>query len=104
MSRDLARRLRVRVGDTLKLQTAQGVKPVRVLASVPFFSGLTGTVGMQLDQMRVWFNLPGQTALGVTAAPGTDLNGLTRAAAEVGARGGSTCTAVRLPSRDMNGC
>ncbi len=79
VSRDLARRLRVRVGDTLELQTVQGVKPVRVLASVPFFSGLTGTIGMELDQMRVWFNLPGQTALGITAAPGTDLNSLTRA-------------------------
>jgi len=79
VSRDLARRLRVRVGDTLELQTVQGVKPVRVLASVPFFSGLTGTIGIELDQMRVWFNLPGQTALGVTAAPGTDLNGLIRA-------------------------
>jgi putative ABC transport system permease protein len=76
VSRDLARRLQLRAGDTLPLQTTLGVRPVRVLASVPFFSGLSGTVGINIDQMRQWFNRPGQTALGVTADPGTDLTKL----------------------------
>lgn len=72
LSRDLAQRLKARSGDIFDLQTGQGTKPVNVLAVVPFFSGLTGTVGLEIDRMRSWFNRPGETALQIVAAPGVD--------------------------------
>jgi putative ABC transport system permease protein len=72
LSRDLAQRLKARTGDKLELQTAQGPKPVHVVAVVPFFSGLTGTLGLEIDRMRSWFNRPGETALQIAAAPGVD--------------------------------
>ncbi len=72
LSRDLAQRLNARTSDDLELQTAQGPKPVRVVAVVPFFSGLTGTLGLAIDRMRNWFNRPGDTALQIVAAPGVD--------------------------------
>ena len=40
------------------------------VAVVPFFSGLTGTLGLEIDRMRDWFNRPGETALQIVAAPG----------------------------------
>lgn len=72
LSRDLARRLHLRTGDTFTLQTAQGDKDVKVLASVPFFSGLTGVLGIELKNLQQWFNRPGQTALQVSVAGGAD--------------------------------
>ncbi|OOK83581.1 ftsX-like permease family protein [Mycobacterium kansasii] len=43
-----------------------------VLALVPYFSTVIGTVGMSLDQMRSWFDRPAATTLQITAAPGVD--------------------------------
>jgi putative ABC transport system permease protein len=73
LSRDLAQRLKLRVGDTFTLHTAQGDKSLPVLAVVPFFSGLTGALGLQLGLLRNWFHRGGETTLQVSLAPGTDL-------------------------------
>jgi|SRR5271166_1588176 len=78
LSRDLAQRLEARSGDAFDLQTGRGTKRVNVLAVVPFFSGLTGTVGLESDLMRSWFNRPGETALQIVAAPGVDRAALIR--------------------------
>ena len=43
-----------------------------MLALVPYFSTVIGTVGMDLDQMRAWFDRPAATTLQITAAPGVD--------------------------------
>jgi putative ABC transport system permease protein len=72
LTQNLGKTLGVRVGDTLQLQTPQGPKQTTVLALVPYFSTVIGTVGMGLDQMRTWFDRPGSTTLQVTAAKGTD--------------------------------
>ena len=45
---------------------------MRVLALVPYFSGMTGTVAMSLDAMQGWFVRPGASDLEITVAPGGD--------------------------------
>ena len=72
LSRDLARMLKVDVGDTLSIPTVQGPKQTTVLAETPFFSALNGAVAMPLSQMREWFDRPGATTLQVSAVDGTD--------------------------------
>ncbi|HZN84961.1 MAG TPA: FtsX-like permease family protein, partial [Mycobacterium sp.] len=42
------------------------------LAVVPYFSTVIGTVGMDLDQLRAWFDRPAATTLQIAAAPGVD--------------------------------
>lgn len=76
LSQNLGKTLDVRVGDDLQLQTPHGPRQAKVLALVPYFSTVIGTVGMGLDQMRTWFDRPGSTTLQVTAAKGTDPNRL----------------------------
>jgi putative ABC transport system permease protein len=46
------------------------------LALVPYFSTVIGTVGMDLDQLRTWFDRPAATTLQITAAAGADPNRL----------------------------
>ncbi|MFF2551103.1 ABC transporter permease [Nocardia sp. NPDC058058] len=72
LSRDLGKSLNVGVGDSLELQTPHGVRHTPVLALVPYFSVLTGTVGIALDLMREWFDRPGATTLQIDTAPGVD--------------------------------
>ncbi|MEV6773080.1 FtsX-like permease family protein [Nocardia sp. NPDC051030] len=72
LSRDLARTLGVSAGDELTVQTPSGEKRTRVLASVSYFSALSGTASISLTLMREWFARPGATTLQVDAAPGTD--------------------------------
>ncbi|MDV3129084.1 ABC transporter permease [Mycobacterium sp. 21AC1] len=72
LSQNLGKTLGVDVGDELQLQTPHGPQPTTVLALVPYFSTVIGTVGMSLNQMREWFNRPGVTTLQITAADGTD--------------------------------
>lgn len=72
LSQNLGKVLHVRVGDQLRMQTPHGMQQTTVLALVPYFSTVIGTVGMGLDQMRSWFDRPVTTTLQVAAAPGVD--------------------------------
>ncbi len=72
LTQNLGKTLNVRVGDELRLQTPHGPQPTTVLALVPFFSTVIGTVGMDLDQMREWFDRPSATTLQITAASSAD--------------------------------
>ncbi len=72
MSRDLGQSMKVAAGDRITLQTPTGPRTVQVLALVPYFSGMTGTVAMSLDAMQGWFVRPGASDLEVTVAPGAD--------------------------------
>jgi putative ABC transport system permease protein len=76
LSQNLGKTLHVRVGDQLRMQTPHGAQQTTVLALVPYFSTVIGTVGMGLDQMRSWFDRPVTTTLQIAAAPGVDLNRL----------------------------
>ncbi len=76
LSQNLGKTLHVRVGEQLGMQTPRGVQRATVLALVPYFSTVIGTVGMGLDQMRSWFDRPVATTLEITAAPNVDLNRL----------------------------
>ena len=76
LSQNLGKVLHVRVGDQLRMQTPHGVQQTTVLALVPYFSTVIGTVGMGLDQMRAWFDRPVTTTLQIAAAPGVDPNRL----------------------------
>jgi putative ABC transport system permease protein len=72
LTKNLGKSLVVKVGDTLRMQTPHGAQQVTVLALVPYFSTVIGTVGMNLDQLRQWFDRPASTTLQVTAAAGVD--------------------------------
>ncbi len=72
LSQNLGTRLDVRVGDELRLQTPHGPQQATVLALVPYFSTVIGTIGMDLDQMRAWFDRPAATTLQIAAADGVD--------------------------------
>jgi putative ABC transport system permease protein len=76
LSQNLGKVLHVRVGDQLRMQTPHGVQQTIVLALVPYFSTVIGTVGMGLDQMRAWFDRPVTTTLQIAAAPGVNPNRL----------------------------
>jgi len=72
LTRNLGKTLDVRVSDQLRLQTPHGPHQVTVLALVPYFSTVIGTIGMDLGQMRAWFDRPAATTLQIAAAPGVD--------------------------------
>ena len=72
VTQNLGTALGVDVGDDLALQTPHGEQNVAVLALVPYFSTIIGTIGMNLDQLRQWFDRPGATTLQVAAGPGVD--------------------------------
>jgi putative ABC transport system permease protein len=76
LSQNLGKTLHVRVGDKLQLQTPHGPQSTTVLALVPYFSTVIGTIGINLDRMREWFDRPAATALQVNAAAGVDPNRL----------------------------
>jgi putative ABC transport system permease protein len=72
LTQNLGKSLNVKVGDQLRMQTPHGPQQVAVLALVPYFSTVIGTVGLDLDQMRAWFDRPAATTLQIAAAPGVD--------------------------------
>jgi putative ABC transport system permease protein len=72
LSQNLGKTLHVRVGDELELQTPHGLRRAAVLALVPYFSTVIGTVGLDLDRLRAWFDRPAATTLQITAGPGVD--------------------------------
>ncbi|MDT5235315.1 MAG: putative transport system permease protein [Mycobacterium sp.] len=72
LTQNLGKSLNVRVGDKLRMQTPHGPQQAAVLALVPYFSTVIGTVGMDLDQMRAWFDRPAATTLQIAAAPRVD--------------------------------
>jgi putative ABC transport system permease protein len=76
LSQNLGKTLGVRVGDLLPLQTPRGPHRTTVLALVPYFSTVIGTVGINLEQLRTWFDRPVATTLQITAGPGVDRNRL----------------------------
>ncbi len=76
LSQNLGKTLHVRAGDSLQLQTPHGVQHATVLALVPYFSTVIGTVGLDLEHMRTWFDRPAATTLQITAAPGVNPNRL----------------------------
>ena len=79
IARDIARSLRLRVGDELALATPTGERRVRVLQVVPYFSLLGGVVSMSLTHLRQWFERPGSTILAVSLTPGADRPGVAAA-------------------------
>ncbi|MEZ0352222.1 FtsX-like permease family protein [Mycobacterium sp. pR1184] len=72
LSQNLGKTLHVRVGDQLRMQTPHGVQQATVLALVPYFSTVIGTLGLSLDRMRAWFDRPIATTLQIAADPGVD--------------------------------
>jgi putative ABC transport system permease protein len=70
LTQNLGRSLKVKAGDTLRMQTPHGVQQVTVLSLVPYFSTVIGTVGMELGQMRTWFDRPAATTLQIAGTPG----------------------------------
>ena len=72
LTQNLGKTLHVRTGDQLRLQTPHGPRETKVLALVPFFSTVIGTLGIDLDDMRTWFDRPAATTLQIAAAPGVD--------------------------------
>lgn len=72
LTQNLGAALHVRAGERLQLQTPHGLRQAAVLALVPFFSTVIGTVGIDLDHLRAWFDRPAATTLQITAAPGMD--------------------------------
>lgn len=72
LTQNLGKTLHVRVGDPLRMQTPHGMQQATVLALVPYFSTVIGSVGMSLDQLRSWFDRPVATSLQIAAAPGVD--------------------------------
>jgi putative ABC transport system permease protein len=76
LTQNLGKTLGVRVGDKLRLQTPHGPRQTAVLALVPYFSTVIGSVGINLAHMRDWFDRPAATTLQISAAPGADRNRL----------------------------
>jgi putative ABC transport system permease protein len=72
LSRDLGRAMGVSPGQEITLQTPSGERRVPVLALIPYFSGLTGTIALSLQTMQTWFMRPGASDLEITVAPGAD--------------------------------
>lgn len=72
ISRDVARTLRTEAGADLNLSTPTGEHTVRILQVVPYFTAIAGVVMMDLDQLREWYDRPGETVLAVDLEPGAD--------------------------------
>jgi putative ABC transport system permease protein len=79
LSRDLGQAMGISVGEQISLQTPTGVRHVKVLELVPYFSGLTGTIAMSLEAMQAWFLRPGASDLEITLAPGADVKAVREA-------------------------
>lgn len=82
LTQNLGAILHVRAGEQLRLQTPHGPRETTVLALVPFFSTVIGTVGIDLDHLRAWFDRPAATTLQIAAAPGANRQRLLAAVRE----------------------
>jgi putative ABC transport system permease protein len=78
VSRDLAQRMGAAAGDELLLQTPTGEHRVRVLAVLPVFAAVYGTVALNLQTMRDWYAAPAATNLEVAVVPGADPDNVAR--------------------------
>jgi putative ABC transport system permease protein len=83
VTQNLGSTLGVGVGDELTMNTPHGLQKTVVLALVPYFSTIIGSIGMDLGQLRQWFDRPGATTLQVTAAKGVDRGQLLTAVRQV---------------------
>ncbi|WP_067888679.1 ABC transporter permease [Nocardia vaccinii] len=72
VSGDVARQLGVHEGSELDLPTPTGIHEIHVLQVIPYFSAITGTVLLDLDMLRQWYERPGETILGISYAPGVN--------------------------------
>jgi putative ABC transport system permease protein len=72
VSRDVARSLGISAGAELTLPTPTGDHTVKVLEVIPYFSAISGVVMLDLEQMRTWYQRPGETILSVDFQPGVD--------------------------------
>ncbi|MET7767723.1 FtsX-like permease family protein [Nocardia sp. NPDC005366] len=72
VSRDVARSLNLEPGSSVTLPTPTGAHTVEVLQVIPYFSAVAGVVVMDLDQLRQWYERPGETILSVDLQPGAD--------------------------------
>lgn len=72
ITRDVARSLSLGVGDEITMPTPSGERKIAVLQVIPYFTAVSGVVMMNLDQMREWYQRPGETILSIHYAPGAD--------------------------------
>ncbi|MFB7875523.1 FtsX-like permease family protein [Nocardia sp. NPDC056064] len=72
ITRDVARSMKLTAGDEITMPTPSGERTVPVLQVIPYFTAVSGVVMMSLDQMREWYQRPGETILSVQFAPGAD--------------------------------
>lgn len=72
ITRDVARTQQLSAGDEISMPTPSGEKKVPVLQVIPYFTAISGVVMMSLDQMREWYQRPGETILSIEFAPGAD--------------------------------
>ncbi|WP_336081301.1 FtsX-like permease family protein [Nocardia sp. SSK8] len=72
VTRDVARSMHLSVGDEITMPTPSGERTVPVLQVIPYFTAVSGVMMMSLDQMREWYQRPGETILSVQYAPGAD--------------------------------
>ncbi|MBC7301698.1 MAG: ABC transporter permease, partial [Nocardia sp.] len=72
ITRDVARSLSLAAGDQITMPTPSGERHTTVLQVIPYFTAVSGVVMMNLDQMREWYQRPGETILSIQYAPGAD--------------------------------
>ncbi|MFF2086169.1 FtsX-like permease family protein [Nocardia sp. NPDC058176] len=72
VTRDVARSLDLDVGDTITMPTPTGERTTPVLQVIPYFTAVSGVVMMDIDQMREWYQRPGETILAVLFEPDAD--------------------------------
>ncbi|MFD6395403.1 FtsX-like permease family protein [Nocardia sp. NPDC060249] len=72
ITRDVARSLSLAVGDEITMPTPSGERKTAVLQVIPYFTAVSGVVMMNLDQMREWYQRPGETILSIQYSPGAD--------------------------------
>ncbi|MFD3506694.1 ABC transporter permease [Nocardia sp. NPDC058666] len=72
ITRDVARSLSLSAGDRITMPTPAGAQTTTVLQVIPYFTAVSGVVMMNLDQMREWYQRPGETTLSVRFADGAD--------------------------------
>ena len=72
LTQNVGKTLGVEVGDELWLQTPRGPQQTTVLALVPYFSTVIGTIGMDLDQDAGIVRPPGSDGTPDIRGPGMD--------------------------------
>ncbi|MFC6012948.1 FtsX-like permease family protein [Nocardia lasii] len=72
ITRDVARSLSLAVGDEVTMPTPSGQHKTTVLQVIPYFTAVSGVVMMNLDQLREWYQRPGETILSIKYAAGAD--------------------------------